>query len=86
MYQPVKLLYPLSKPEAITINQEPLVQATDFTYLGSTVSSSSKIDKEIEIRKDKANIAFIYKLQQRLCNSRHVSIRVEFKVYRAVVL
>ena len=39
LYQPIKLLQPQPKPGLITINQEPLVQATNFTYLESTVSS-----------------------------------------------
>ncbi len=45
MYQPIKLLQPPPEPQVITINQEPLVHTTDFTYLGSTVSSTSKIGK-----------------------------------------
>jgi hypothetical protein len=63
----------------------PLVQTTDFTYLGSTVSSSSKIEKELRIRTGKASAAY-GKLQERLWNNRHVSIEVKCRVYRAVVL
>ena len=44
LYQPITLLQP--QPEVITINQEPLVQVTNFTYLGSTVSSNAKLEKE----------------------------------------
>ena len=85
MYQPVKLICPPPEPKDITIDEEPLVKATDFTYLGSTVSSSAKIEKELRTRTGKASAAF-GKLQQRLWNNRHVSIRVKCKVYRAVVL
>ena len=67
------------------IDHKPLVLASDFTYLGSTVSSTAKIDKEPRNRLGKASAAF-GKLQQRLWNNRHVSIRVKCKVYRAVVL
>jgi hypothetical protein len=85
LYQPIKLLSPPPEPQVITINQMPLVQTTDFTYLGSTVSSSSKIEKELRIRTGKASAAY-GKLQERLWNNRHVSIEVKCRVYRAVVL
>ncbi|XP_068673013.1 uncharacterized protein [Montipora foliosa] len=85
MYQPVKFICPPPEPIDITIDEVPLVKTTDFTYLGSTVSSSSKIDKELWTRTGKASAAF-GKLQQRLWNNKHVSIRVKCKVYRAVVL
>ena len=85
MYQPIKVLQSPPEPQVITINQEPLVHAADFTYLGSTVSSTAKIDKELRNRLGKASTAF-GKLQQRLWNNRHVSIRAKCKVYRAVVL
>ena len=84
-YQPVKFICPPPEPIDITIDEVPLVKTTDFTYLGSTVSSSSKIDKELRTRTGKASAAF-GKLQQRLWNNKHVSIRVKCKVYRAVVL
>ena len=80
---PAKLLQ--SQSEGITINQEPLVQATNFTYLGSTVSSNAKLEKELQNRLGKASKAF-GNLRQRLWNNRHVSIRAKCKVYRAVVL
>ena len=80
MYQPIKLLHPSLEPEIIRINLEPLAYVTDFTYLGSTVSSTARIDKELRNRLGKASLAF-GKLRQRLWNNRHVSIRVECKVY-----
>jgi len=55
------------------------------TYLGSTVSCTAKIDKELRSRLGKASAAY-GKLQQRLWNNRHVFIRVKCKVYRAVGL
>ncbi|PFX13797.1 hypothetical protein AWC38_SpisGene22091 [Stylophora pistillata] len=47
LFQPVKLLNPPPGPESIMVNPEPLVQSTDFTYLGSSVSNTARIDKEI---------------------------------------
>ena len=52
---------------------------------GSTVSSAAKIDKELRTTLGKASAAY-GKLHQRLRNNRHASIRVKFRVYRAVVL
>ena len=71
MYQPVKFICPPPEPIDITIDEVPLVKTTDFTYLGSTVSSSSKIDKELRTRTGKASAAFS-KLQQRLWNNKRV--------------
>ena len=65
MNQPVILLYPPTELELITVSKEPLIQALDFTYLGSTVSNSARLDKELQTRKGKASAAFS-KLQHRL--------------------
>ncbi|PFX21781.1 hypothetical protein AWC38_SpisGene13705 [Stylophora pistillata] len=43
LLQPVKLLNPPPGPESIMINQELLVQSTDFTYLGSTITAVPNI-------------------------------------------
>ncbi|PFX25039.1 hypothetical protein AWC38_SpisGene10330 [Stylophora pistillata] len=85
LFQPVKLLSPPPRPESIMVNQEPLLQSTDFTYLGSTVSNTARIDKEIRNRIGKASAAF-GKLQHRLWKNKHASIRAKCKVYTAVVL
>ena len=85
LYQPVKLLNNPPKPKNITINNIPHVQRTDFTYLGSTVSSSSKIDKELKTRTGKASASFS-KLREGLWNNKHVSIKVKCQVYRAAVV
>ena len=85
LYQPVKLLRSPPDPEAIIIDQDPLVQCTDFKYLGSTVSNNARIDKEIRNRMGIASGAF-GKLQDRLWMNRHVTTKVKCKVYRAVVL
>ena len=85
LYQPVKLHNRPPEPEAILINQEPLVQCADFKYLGSTVCNNARIDKEIRNRMGVASGAF-GKLQKQLWKNRHVSIRVKCEVYRAVVL
>ena len=57
----------------------------NFTYLGSTVLESASLHQEITLRMGKASAAY-GKLQKRLWRNRHVTMRAECKVYRAVVL
>ena len=57
----------------------------NFTYLGSTVLESASLHQEITLRMGKASAAY-GKLQKRLWRNRHVTIRAECKVYRAVML
>ncbi|XP_046863472.1 uncharacterized protein LOC124457235 [Xenia sp. Carnegie-2017] len=58
---------------------------TDFNYLGSTISSNAKIEKELRNRMGRASAAF-RQLNDRLWQNKHVSTRVKAKVYQAVVL
>ena len=58
MYQPIKLITPPPEPEVIMIDHKPLVLASDFTYLRSTVSNTAKIDKELRNRLGKSSAAF----------------------------
>ena len=57
----------------------------NFTYLGSTVLESASLHQEITLRMSKASAAY-GKLQKRLWRNRHVTIRAECKLYRAVML
>ena len=57
----------------------------NFTYLCSTVLESASLHQEITLRMGKASAAY-GKLQKRLWRNRHVTIRAECKVYRAVML
>ena len=57
----------------------------NFTYLGSTVLESASLHQEITLRMGKTSAAY-GKLQKRLWRNRHVTIRAECKVYRAVML
>jgi len=56
-----------------------------FTYLGSTITSDAKIDKEIDCRLAKANSAF-GRLYERVWNNKHLKITTNISVYRAVVI
>ena len=85
MYQPVNLLHLPPEPELVNVNKEQLFQASDFTQLESTVSSSARLDTELQALKCKASAAF-GKLQRRLWGNKHISIRAKCKVYRAIGL
>ncbi|XP_060794630.1 uncharacterized protein LOC132897202 isoform X2 [Neoarius graeffei] len=83
LYQPVKLINP--EPDTITVSNKPLASCSDFKYLGSTISSNNKINKEILNRMGNTSTAFS-KLQNHLWNNKHVSTKAKCKVYRAIVL
>ena len=72
-------------PSYIRINNENLVRSKNFVYLGSTISDSAKLDKELMYRMGKASAAF-GRLQEKLWNNHHVFARVKCKVTRVVVL
>ena len=56
-----------------------------FTYLGSSLSSSNSLDKEISTRIAKANASY-GRLQKRVWCDRGLSIETKCAVYKAVVL
>ncbi|XP_076052873.1 uncharacterized protein LOC143032285 [Oratosquilla oratoria] len=56
-----------------------------FIYLGSTISSDARIDKEIGNRLSKANSSF-GKLYKRVWNNKNLKNKTKTHVYRAVVL
>ena len=76
LYQPSKLVVPPPMPSDIKINNENLVQSKNFVYLGSTISESAKLNKKLMYRMGKASAAF-GRLQERLWNNHHVSIKVK---------
>ena len=71
-YQPSKLVVPPTLPSYIRINNENFIQCKNFVYLGSTISDSSKLDKELVYRIGKASAGF-GRLQERLWNNHHAS-------------
>ncbi|GAB1603816.1 hypothetical protein Ahia01_000662900, partial [Argonauta hians] len=72
-------------PPHITINGSVLRVVQQFCYLGSTITSNAKIDKELDSRLAKGNSAF-GRLRGRVWNNRHLRRRTKIHVYRAVVL
>ena len=73
------------RPPHITIGETELKSVQQFTYLGCTISSDAKIDKEIDNRLAKANTSF-GRLHKRVWNNKHLKKSTKIRVYRAVVL
>ncbi|KAJ7417948.1 hypothetical protein WISP_61900 [Willisornis vidua] len=69
----------------ITIGESELKLVQQFTYLGSIISSDSKIDKEIDYRLAKAYRAF-GKLHKRVWSDKYLKRSTKICVYRAIVL
>ena len=68
-----------------TVDGTALKTVEQFTYLGSTVTSDAKMDKEIVTRIGKASSAF-GGLHSRLWKEHDVSRRTKIDVYKAVVI
>ena len=72
-------------PPHITIGETELKAVQQFTYLGCTISSDARIDKEVDNRLAKASSAF-GRLHSRVWNNKHLKKATKISVYRAVVL
>ena len=83
LFQPAKQST-ASLPQ-IQIDGKILNNVDSFTYLGSTISSSNSLDKEISSRIAKANASF-GRLQKRVWTERGIRTDTKCAVYRAVVL
>ena len=83
MYQPAP-----GKPYAeptITVNNEKLPAADNFTYLGSTLSRSVNIDAEVNSRIAKASAAF-GRLRNKVWEREGITLNTKIKVYQAIVM
>ena len=59
-------------------------QVTQFTYLGVTITSDGKLDKEISVRIGKATGAF--NQLNKIWKNRNISINNKVRIYVAAVL
>ena len=82
MYQPAPKA-PYTEP-VITVNGEKLTVAEKFIYLGSTLSHSVSIDKEVFYRIERASSAF-GTLRKKVWERRGISVLTKLKVYRAII-
>ena len=69
----------------ITIGETVLKSVHQSTYLGSTINSDAKIDREIDNRLAKSNSA-LGRLYNRVWKNKHLKKGTKISVYRAVVL
>ena len=72
-------------PPAITIDGHVLKAVNDFTYLGSTISSSLTLETEISSRIAKA-AKVMSKLHQRVWNNPSLTVKTKLRVCQASVL
>ena len=77
--------HPLPKDRTVnvTIDGNPVKQVTEFTYLGATIKSDEKIDKEINVRIGKATGAF--NQLNNVWKNKNISISNKVKIYVAAV-
>ena len=73
------------QPPHVYIGETELKAVQQFTYLGCTITSDAKIDKELDNRLAKANSAF-GRLHTRVWRNHHLKRPTKISVYRAVVL
>ena len=78
--------YPLPKERTIdiTVDGSSVKQVTQFTYLGATITSDGKLDKEISVRIGKATGAF--NQLNNVWKNRNISVNNKVRIYVAAVL
>ena len=74
-----------SQQEAVCIDGTQLPTTSDFTYLGSIISSNCSIEREITNRISRASSAF-GQLKDRVYLNRNLKLSTKMKVYEAIVL
>ena len=74
-----------AQPPTIEINGEQLKVTKSFTYLGSIVTNTCDLDKEITTRIARASAAY-GRLNSRVWRSRDLRLKTKAAVYRATVI
>ncbi|KAL5261077.1 hypothetical protein ACHWQZ_G006957 [Mnemiopsis leidyi] len=68
----------------LSVGGEPVEQVSNFVYLGATISGDGTIDRDLDVRIQKANGAF-YQLWK-IWNSRTIKTPTKIRIYKAAVL
>lgn len=79
-----KTMQLVPSPTVITLDNEPLDEVDDFTYLGSVISKNNATSKDITSRLQKANIAF-HQLNK-IWKNNNISLKTKIKIYTSNVL
>ena len=68
----------------LSVEGEPVEQVSNFVYLGATISGDGTIDRDLDVRIQKANGAFhsLWKIW----NSRTIKTPTKIRIYKAAVL
>nr|VZI27138.1 unnamed protein product [Spirometra erinaceieuropaei] len=74
-----------SAPPQISVNGTQMQVVENFPYLGSTLSSNTKIDDEVDNRISKTSQAF-GRLQSTVLNRHGLQRNTKLKIYKAVIL
>ena len=74
-----------SRREGVHIDGTQLPTTSDFTYLGSIISSNCTIDRELTNRISRASAAF-GQLKDRVYLNRNLKLTTKLRVYEAIVL
>jgi hypothetical protein len=72
-------------PPHVTINGTVLSVVEKFIYLGSTLTANNSLDAELNTRIGRASTTF-GRLQSRVWNNSHLSLKVKVRVYESCVL
>ena len=77
---------PFNKSDSIEleVEGEPIEQVSNFVYLGATISGDGTIDRELDVRIQKANGAF-HQLWK-IWNSRTIKTPTKIRIYKAAVI
>jgi len=70
---------------ALLINQQPLKNVEEFTYLGSVLSNTNDLSSEVQRRIGLASASF-GRLSHRVFMNRNLTIKTKVSVYKAVCL
>ncbi|KAL5260839.1 hypothetical protein ACHWQZ_G006766 [Mnemiopsis leidyi] len=68
----------------LSVGGEPIEQVSNFVYLGATISGDGTIDRDLDVRIQKANGAF-HQLWK-IWNSRTIRTPTKIRIYKAAVL
>lgn len=74
-----------SHPTTIHLNDQTLDEVTEFTYLGSTTTSSLSLEKELNTRIGKAATTFS-RLSSRAWNNKKLTLKTKMLIYQACVI
>jgi len=68
----------------LAVEGEPVEQVSNFLYLGAVISGDGTIERDLDVRIQKANLAFIQ--LYKIWNSRTIKTPTKIRIYKAAVI